>query len=123
MQTSAAFLFAVEPRLGVLDLIGQPDLKVQLGPSVFGVGEDQTDLLFGLDPIAFLHIDLHEVVVDSEIISVPDEHGLVAIWDPYHPTHFTVKYRPRRAPLFTGNVDAVVVDNDVLGYGMRMLSK
>ena len=57
------------------------------------IGEYLADSLTGTDLIACLYIDLAQVTIDCQIVTVTDDHRIVVTGHYEYTGHFTVEYR------------------------------
>jgi hypothetical protein len=87
------------------------------------IGEYLADSLTGTDLIACLYIDLAQVTIDCQIVTVTDDHRIVVTGHYEYTGHFTVEYRAGISSRCRLDVDTAVVGADVFEFRVLLFAE
>ena len=93
------------------------------GGVVGWIEEDLSDCLTGRDLIAGFDIDLAQVAVDREVITVTDDDGVVEPGDGEYTGNHTVEDGTGFGSRRSQDIDSVIIGTYMLEGGMLMLTE
>lgn len=91
--------------------------------AVLGIGENLSDRLAGAHFIACLHIDLAQVTVDRQIVTVTDNDRVVISRNNEHARHLAIEHGTGIRTRSGLDIDTTVIRTDILQFLMLLFAK
>ena len=91
--------------------------------AILSIGKNLSDRLAGTYLIACLHIDLAQIAVNRQIVTVTDNDRIVISRDNEHACHLAIEHGTSIRPRSGLDIDTAVIRTDILQFLMLLLAK